>query len=166
VSDEQNTEILDFLRALFNRLDARLDDHSRKFDEVITRLGALERSQADLRRDIAELHVGLAAINMRLDNLDRRVTHIGTRLGLVDSAQSSLSIIRCCAAKFLPSPNPGKPAIWRALSPFAGEQRQGDALKGKVGPLKSGFRAVGGQIMGEVEDLAAIGNIARCGLAA
>jgi tetrahydromethanopterin S-methyltransferase subunit G len=76
--------ILDFLRARFNRIDARLDDHSRKFDDVITRLGALERGQADLRRDIAEVHVGLAAVNTRLDNLDRRVTRIERRLDLIE----------------------------------------------------------------------------------
>jgi hypothetical protein len=35
VSEEN---ILDFLRARFNRIDARLDEHSYKFDEVITRL--------------------------------------------------------------------------------------------------------------------------------
>ena len=61
-----------------------LDDHSRKFDEVITRLGALERGQADLRRDVAEVHVGLAGVNTRLDNIDRRVTRIERRLDLIE----------------------------------------------------------------------------------
>jgi len=66
-----------------------LEDHSRKFDEVITRLGALERGQADLRRDVAEVHVGLAALSTRIDNLDGRVGRIERRLDLVEAPAPS-----------------------------------------------------------------------------
>jgi hypothetical protein len=84
MADENSTKVIDFLRGRFDRVDRLLGEHGRKLDEVVTRLGALERGQADLRRDIAEVHVGLAAVNTRLDNLDRRVTRIEHRLDLVE----------------------------------------------------------------------------------
>lgn len=84
MAEPNDTKIIDFLRGRFDRIDTRLAEHGLKFDEVITRLGALERGQADLRRDVAEVHVGLAAVNTRLDNLDRRVTRIERRLDLVE----------------------------------------------------------------------------------
>lgn len=57
----EETNVLDFLRVRFNRLD----DHTRKFDEVISRLGALERGQADL-------HVGLAATDHLADRVGEK----------------------------------------------------------------------------------------------
>jgi hypothetical protein len=48
MSEEPN--ILDFLRVRFNRIDARLDEHTSRFDELITRVGALERGQGSKRR--------------------------------------------------------------------------------------------------------------------
>ena len=85
MSDERADLILTLLRAI----RGTLDEHSRKFDELITRVSALERGQADLRRDIAELHVGLAALSTRIDNLDRRVGRIERRLDLVEEGELS-----------------------------------------------------------------------------
>jgi hypothetical protein len=45
VSDEKNAEILDFLRGRF----ARLDRIGHKLDEVITRLGIVERDVAGMK---------------------------------------------------------------------------------------------------------------------
>jgi hypothetical protein len=46
-----------------------LDDHTRKFDEVIDRLGRVER-------EVANLHGDFASLSTRLDTLDRRVARI------------------------------------------------------------------------------------------
>ena len=50
-----------------------LDDHTRKFDEVIERLGRVEREVANLHRDVADLHSDFASLSTRLDRLDGRV---------------------------------------------------------------------------------------------
>ena len=55
-----------------------LDEHSRKFDEVINRLSSLEYHFAGFGRE-------MAGVNQRLDNLDRRVTRIERRLDLIDA---------------------------------------------------------------------------------
>ena len=59
-----------------------LDDHTRKFDEVIGRLSSLEYHFAGFGRE-------MAGINQRLDNLDRRVTRIELRLDLVEDTTST-----------------------------------------------------------------------------
>jgi hypothetical protein len=46
-----NSEVLDFLRTRFARLDDRFDRVERKLDEVITRLSAVERDVAGLHGD-------------------------------------------------------------------------------------------------------------------
>jgi hypothetical protein len=53
------------LRAL-NRIREQNDTILRKLDEVITRLGAVER-------DIAGIKVDHRATQLRLDNMDRRI---------------------------------------------------------------------------------------------
>jgi hypothetical protein len=53
------------LRAL-NRIREQNDMILRRLDEVITRLGAVER-------DIAGIKVDYAATQLRLDNMDRRI---------------------------------------------------------------------------------------------
>ena len=49
----ESSEVLDFLRARFARQDEHSDRMERKLDEVITRLGAVERDIAGLRGDLA-----------------------------------------------------------------------------------------------------------------
>ena len=49
-----------------NRIREQNDTILRKLDEVITRLGAVER-------DIAGMEVDYAATQLRLDNMDRRI---------------------------------------------------------------------------------------------
>ena len=39
----ESSDVLDFLRARFTRLEDRLDRIDRKLDEVVTRLGRIER---------------------------------------------------------------------------------------------------------------------------
>jgi tetrahydromethanopterin S-methyltransferase subunit G len=52
-------------------------DH--KLDEIIARLGSLERKVAGIKLDYA-------ALQQRLDNVDRRLDRIERRLDLVDGA--------------------------------------------------------------------------------
>ena len=54
-----------------------LEDHTRKFDEVITRLGRLER-------EVANLHIDFAGLSLRIDHLDQRVAPIDRRLDFVE----------------------------------------------------------------------------------
>jgi len=61
-----------------------LDDHTRRFDEVIDRLARVERELVGTRRDITNLHEDWAGMSVRLDNLDRRVARIEHRLDLVE----------------------------------------------------------------------------------
>jgi hypothetical protein len=75
MSDERADLILTMLRAI----RAKLDEHDQKFDELILRVGRMER-------EIANLHVDFATISLRLDNLDRRVGRIERRLELVDES--------------------------------------------------------------------------------
>jgi hypothetical protein len=73
VSDERTDRILSMLRAI----RAKQEEHDRKFDEVITRLGALVRDFAGMKMDFAGMHV-------RLDNISRRLDRVERRLELVD----------------------------------------------------------------------------------
>ena len=52
-----NGEILDFLRACFGRIDDRFDRIDQKLDEVVTRLGRLEREVAGLHVLTLRSHV-------------------------------------------------------------------------------------------------------------
>jgi predicted nucleic acid-binding Zn-ribbon protein len=65
------------LRAL-NRIRDQNDLILRKLDELITRVGAVER-------DLAAIKVDYAATQLRLDNMDRRIERIERRLELAEA---------------------------------------------------------------------------------
>jgi predicted nuclease with TOPRIM domain len=73
MSDERADLILNLLRSIRNEQSAQRE----KLDEIIVRLGRLER-------EVAGLHSDYAGLSVRLDNLDRRVGRIEQRLELVD----------------------------------------------------------------------------------
>jgi hypothetical protein len=77
VSDERADLILNTLRAI----RGKQDQHDQKFDEVITRLGALGRDFAGMKLEFAGVHV-------RLDNIGRRLDRVERRLELVDEPAS------------------------------------------------------------------------------
>jgi archaellum component FlaC len=79
-SDERSDLILNMLGAI----RAEQAVQREKLDEIISRLGRLEREVADLHREVAGLHDDYAGLSVRLDNLDRRVGRIESRLELVD----------------------------------------------------------------------------------
>jgi hypothetical protein len=64
VSEERADLILNILRAICGKED----QHGQKFDEVITRLSALERDFAGMKLDFAGVHAGLDNIDRRLDS--------------------------------------------------------------------------------------------------
>jgi hypothetical protein len=74
VSDERSDLILNTLRAI----RAKQDEHDRKFDEVITGLGSLERDFGGMKMDFAGMH-------MRLDNISRRLDCVEPRLELTET---------------------------------------------------------------------------------
>src|SRR5262249_49921265 len=80
MSDERSDLILNMLRGIRAEQAAQRE----KLDEIISRLGRLEREVADLHREVAGLHDDYAGLSVRLDNLDRRVGRIESRLELVD----------------------------------------------------------------------------------
>jgi predicted nuclease with TOPRIM domain len=80
MSDERSDLILNMLRAIRAEQAAQRE----KLDEIISRLGRLEREVAGLHRELAGLHDDYAGLSVRLDNLDRRVGRIEARLELVD----------------------------------------------------------------------------------
>jgi hypothetical protein len=65
------------LRAL-NRIRDQNELILRKLDELITRVGAVER-------DLAAIKVDYAATQLRLDNMDRRIERIERRLELAEA---------------------------------------------------------------------------------
>jgi hypothetical protein len=73
VSNERADLILNLLHAR----RGKQDEHDRKFDEVITRLGALERDFAGMKMDFAGMQI-------RLDNISRLLDRIERRIDLVD----------------------------------------------------------------------------------
>lgn len=77
MADENSTQVLDYLREQFSRLHSRLDGHDRKFEEVILRLGRVER-------EVVNLHGDFANQSIRLDNLSDRLDRIERRLDLVE----------------------------------------------------------------------------------
>ena len=78
MSEERADLILNMLRAIRAEQSAQRE----KLDEIIVRLGRLER-------EIADLHSDYAGLSVRLDNLDRRVARIEQRLELVEAPASS-----------------------------------------------------------------------------
>ena len=77
MSDDRADLILNLLRAIRAEQSAQRE----KLDEIIDRLGRLER-------EVAGLHVDYAGLSVRLDNLDRRVGRIERRLELTDAPAS------------------------------------------------------------------------------
>ena len=69
MSDERADLILNMLRGI----RAEQATQREKLDEIIGRLGALEREIASLNLRIAEMKVDFANLSLRLDHLDRRV---------------------------------------------------------------------------------------------
>jgi septal ring factor EnvC (AmiA/AmiB activator) len=80
MSDERADLILSMLRAI----RAEQTSQREKLDEIIHRLGALEREVASLNLRIAEIKADFANLSVRLDNLDRRVGRIELRLELAE----------------------------------------------------------------------------------
>jgi predicted nuclease with TOPRIM domain len=78
MSDERADLILSMLRAIRAEQSAQRE----KLDEIIVRLGRLER-------EVAGLHGDYASLSVRLDNLDRRVGRIEQRLELVEVPTST-----------------------------------------------------------------------------
>jgi hypothetical protein len=78
VSDERTDLILNMLRAIRAEQSAQRE----RLDEIIVRLGRLER-------EVAGLHGGYVSLSVRPDNLDRRVGRIEQRLELVEIPISS-----------------------------------------------------------------------------
>jgi chromosome segregation ATPase len=80
MSDERADLILNMLRAIRAEQAAQRE----KLDEIIGRLGALEREVATLNLRFAEMRVDFASLSLRIDNLDNRVRRIEQRLDLVE----------------------------------------------------------------------------------
>jgi predicted nuclease with TOPRIM domain len=80
MSDERGDLILNMLRAIRAEQAAQRE----KLDEIIVRLGRLER-------EAAGLHADYAGLSVRLDNLDRRVGRIERRLELVEVPTADLT---------------------------------------------------------------------------
>lgn len=73
------SDVIDFMRTQFGRLNERLDRTDVKISEVIFRLGSLERGAA-------EMAVQIAHLSTRMDGFDARLTRIERRLDLVEDA--------------------------------------------------------------------------------
>jgi archaellum component FlaC len=80
MSDERTDLILDMLRAIRAEQAAQRE----KLDEIISRIGVLEREVATLTLRFAEMKVDFANLSVRIDNLDHRVRRIEQRLELVE----------------------------------------------------------------------------------
>ncbi len=80
MSDERADLILNMVRAIRAEQLAQRE----KLDEIISRLGALEREVAALTLRFAEMKVDFANLSVWIDNLDRRVRRIEQRLDLVE----------------------------------------------------------------------------------
>ena len=78
MSDNPNTEVLDYLREQFARVHVKLD-------RVIEDVGNLKVRVSALEAEAGYVRVGLAEVNSRLDRMDRRIDRIERRLDLVDT---------------------------------------------------------------------------------
>ena len=76
MSDEPDSLVLRYLR----NIDGRLDRMERNFQEMLGRIGALERDGAGMKTD-------LVGINLRLDNVNQRLDRIDRRLDLTEDAR-------------------------------------------------------------------------------
>ena len=80
MSDERADLILNMLRAIHAEQAAQRD----KLDEIISRIGALEREVATLTLRFAEMKVDFANLSVRIDNPDNRLRRVDQRSELVE----------------------------------------------------------------------------------
>jgi polyhydroxyalkanoate synthesis regulator phasin len=85
MSGERSDLILSILRAIGAEQVAQRE----KLDEIISRIGALEREVATLTLRFAEMKVDFANLSVRIDNLDHRVRRIEQRLELIEVPTST-----------------------------------------------------------------------------
>jgi|307.fasta_scaffold125843_3 chromosome segregation ATPase len=83
MADPNPTEVLDYLRERFNRVDTQLAEIRTDIRDVRERVMRLEREAAVTRRDIAGLHTDWVSLSGRLDFIDERLGRIERRLDLV-----------------------------------------------------------------------------------
>ena len=79
MSDGRVDLIVSMLRAIRAEQSAQRE----KLDEIISRIGALEREVATLTLRFAEMKVDFANLSVRIDNLDHRLRRVEQRLELV-----------------------------------------------------------------------------------
>jgi len=85
MGDQRTDPILSMLRAIRAEQAAQRE----KLDEIISRIGALEREVATLTLRFAEMKVDFANLSVRIDNLDHRVGRIEQRLELIEVPTST-----------------------------------------------------------------------------
>jgi len=68
-----DSEILDFLRERFARLDARLDGIAADIRDLKFRVTSIEQQLAGLRADLANQSLRMDRIELRLDQIWRRL---------------------------------------------------------------------------------------------
>jgi hypothetical protein len=78
MSDAPNKDVLDFLRAQFDRVHPKLDGLSED-------TGDLKRRMTSLDSQVALLHVDFANQSLRIDRIDARLERIEKRLDPVDA---------------------------------------------------------------------------------
>jgi hypothetical protein len=79
MSDNPNTDVLDFLREQFSRVHVKLDRIGADVSNLKGRVSSLDA-------DAGHTRIGLAEVNSRLDRMDIRLERIEVRLDLVDQA--------------------------------------------------------------------------------
>jgi chromosome segregation ATPase len=80
VSDERADLVLNMLRAIRAEQSAQRE----KLDEIISRIGSLEREVATLTLRFAEMRVDFANLSVRIEKLDHRLRRVEQRLELVE----------------------------------------------------------------------------------
>ena len=85
MSEQPDNLVLTMLRAIREEQAAQRE----KLDEIISRIGTLEREVATSNLRIAEVRVDFASLSVRIDNLDRRLGRIERRLELVEANENS-----------------------------------------------------------------------------
>ena len=85
MGDQRTDPILSMLRAIRAEQAAQRE----KLDEIISRIGALEREVATLTLRFAEMKGDFANLSVRIDNLDHRVRRIEQRLEPIEVPTST-----------------------------------------------------------------------------
>jgi chromosome segregation ATPase len=85
MGDERTDPILSMLRAIRAEQAAQRE----KLDEIISRIGAVEREVATLTLRFAEMKVDFANLSVRIDNLDHPLRRIEQRLELIEVPTST-----------------------------------------------------------------------------